>query len=93
MALCSRLRSLVKPPRMVLIVWFVKHIYENQLGMLKQQLEREPFDSPRLEIAERVPEYAKTGQYEPQWLERIEPSDFTLVGYRHHEPLSAPMAV
>ncbi|WP_103859947.1 thymidylate synthase [Burkholderia pseudomallei] len=69
------------------------HIYENQLGMLKQQLEREPFDSPRLEIAERVPEYAKTGQYEPQWLERIEPSDFTLVGYRHHEPLSAPMAV
>jgi thymidylate synthase len=40
-----------------------------------------------------VPEYAKTGVYEPEWLEKIEPSDFSLVGYRHHEPLTAPMAV
>ncbi|SMG03043.1 thymidylate synthase [Burkholderia singularis] len=69
------------------------HIYENQLDMLNQQLQREPFASPRLEIAERVPEFAKTGKYEPEWLERIEPSDFSLVDYRHHEPLTAPMAV
>ena len=69
------------------------HIYENQLDMLQQQLTREPYPSPRLEIAERVPEYAKTGVYEPQWLDRIEPSDFALVGYQHHEPLTAPMAI
>lgn len=69
------------------------HIYENQLDMLQQQLTREPYESPRLEIAERVPEYAKTGVYAPEWLEQIEPSDFSLVGYRHHEPLTAPMAV
>lgn len=78
---------------LALFFWFYKHIYENQLDMLQQQLTREPYDSPRLEIAERVPDYAKTGVYAPEWLELIEPSDFSLVGYRHHEPLSAPMAV
>ncbi len=69
------------------------HIYENQLDMLQQQLTREPYPSPRFTIAERVPEYAKTSVYEPQWLEKIEPSDFALVGYQHHEPLTAPMAI
>ena len=69
------------------------HIYENQLDMLHQQLKREPYESPRLVIADRVPEHAKTGVYEPEWLEKIEPTDFSLVGYRHHEPLTAPMAV
>ncbi|MFP6558447.1 thymidylate synthase [Paraburkholderia sp. B3] len=69
------------------------HIYENQLDMLNEQLRREPFASPQLAISERVPEYAKTGVYEPEWLEKVEPADFSLVGYRHHEPLTAPMAV
>lgn len=78
---------------LALFFWFSKHIYENQLDMLQQQLTREPYESPRLEIAARVPEYAKTGVYAPEWLEQVEPSDFSLVGYRHHEPLTAPMAV
>ena len=34
-----------------------------------------------------------TGQYEPEWLDRVEPSDFMLEDYRHHPPLTAPMAV
>jgi thymidylate synthase len=69
------------------------HIYENQLDMLKQQLEREPYESPRLDIAARVPDYARTRVYAPEWLEKVEPADFSLTGYRHHEPLTAPMAV
>lgn len=69
------------------------HIYENQLAMLERQLERTPYESPTLSIAERVPSFAETGHYEPEWLEKVEPSDFSLVGYRHHEPLTAPMAV
>lgn len=69
------------------------HIYENQLDMLQRQLERTPFERPRLVIADRVPAYAETGRYEPEWLEKVEPADFSLVGYRHHEPLTAPMAV
>ena len=69
------------------------HVYENHQNMLQEQLKREPFQSPKLVIADRVPEFALTGKYEPEWLEKIEPSDFVLEGYRHHEPLSAPMAV
>jgi len=69
------------------------HIYENQLDMLREQLRREPYDSPQLAISPRIPDYATTGAYEPEWLEKVEPSDFSLVGYRHHEPLTAPMAV
>jgi thymidylate synthase len=40
-----------------------------------------------------VPDYAKTGKYEPEWLEKIEPSDFSLEGYEHHAPIKAAMAV
>ncbi|WP_338761629.1 thymidylate synthase [Massilia sp. METH4] len=69
------------------------HIYENHMEMVQEQLKREPYESPRLVIADRVPEFAKTGKYEPEWLEKIEPSDFSLEGYRHHPPLTAPMAV
>jgi thymidylate synthase len=69
------------------------HIYENQLDMLHEQLTREPYESPRLEVASRVPDYAQTGVYAPEWLDLVEPSDFSLAGYRHHAPLTAPMAV
>jgi thymidylate synthase len=36
---------------------------------------------------------AETGRYEPEWLDRVEPDDFSLVDYRFHPPLTAPMAV
>ena len=69
------------------------HIYENHLDMLQEQLKREPFESPKLVLSDRIPDYAVTGQYEPEWLEKVEPSDFWLEGYQHHAPLTAPMAV
>ena len=69
------------------------HIYENQLDMLREQLRREPLPAPRLAIADRIPAFAETGQYEPEWLDRVEPSDFMLEDYRHHPPLTAPMAI
>jgi thymidylate synthase len=69
------------------------HVYENHLDMLNEQLTREPFPMPKLVISERVPEFAKTGVYQPEWLEQIEPSDFSLEGYEHHAPMTAPMAV
>ncbi|MDZ4325435.1 MAG: thymidylate synthase, partial [Pseudomonas sp.] len=48
---------------------------------------------PKLVISDRVPDFAKTGVYQPEWLELIEPSDFSLEGYEHHAPMTAPMAV
>jgi thymidylate synthase len=69
------------------------HIYENHMEMVKEQLKREPYEAPSFIISDRVPSFAETGKYEPEWLEKIEPSDFSLEGYRHHPPLTAPMAV
>jgi thymidylate synthase len=69
------------------------HIYESHVGMLREQLTRTPFAAPQLQLSDRIPDFAKTGRYEPEWLEKVEPSDFALVGYDHHPPLTAPMAV
>ena len=69
------------------------HVYENHLDMLNEQLKREPLEAPKLVISDRVPAFAETGKYEPQWLEQIEPSDFWLEGYEPHAPMTAPMAV
>ena len=69
------------------------HIYENHVEMLQEQLTREPFPLPKLIIDPRVPDFAVTGNYEPEWLEKVEPTDFVLEGYRHHPPLTAAMAV
>lgn len=69
------------------------HIYENHIDMVKEQLTREPFPAPRLVISDRIPDFAHTGRYEPEWLEQLEPGDFTLQDYQHHAPLTAPMAV
>jgi thymidylate synthase len=69
------------------------HIYENHMEMVQEQLKREPFPLPQLVIAARVPAFAQTGKYEPEWLEKIEPTDFALEGYQHHAPITAAMAV
>lgn len=69
------------------------HIYENHVDMLQAQLQREPYPAPRLALSERIPDYAQTGKYAPEWLEQVEPGDFQLEGYQHHAPLTAPMAV
>ncbi|THT95390.1 thymidylate synthase [Lampropedia puyangensis] len=69
------------------------HIYENHVEMLQEQLRREPLPAPQLVLSSRIPDFAQTGQYEPQWLEQIEPGDFSLQGYQHHAHLTAPMAV
>jgi thymidylate synthase len=69
------------------------HIYENQMEMVEAMLEREPYLAPHLVIDERVPDYRVSGVYAPEWLDRVEPADFRLEGYRHHASLTAAMAV
>ena len=69
------------------------HIYENHVPMLQEQLTREPLPAPQLVLSDRIPDYAVTCQYQPEWLERVEPGDFSLAGYQHHAHLTAPMAV
>jgi thymidylate synthase len=69
------------------------HLYENHLDMVRQQLTREPLPAPKFVLSDRIPDFALTGKYEPEWLEKIEPSDFSLEDYHHHAPLTAPMAI
>lgn len=69
------------------------HVYVNHLEMIQTQLSRTPLQRPQLRISERIPKYAETGIYQPEWLDLVEPGDFTLEGYQHCGKLSAPMAV
>lgn len=62
------------------------HIYENHVEGLRQQLTREPYPAPRLEIARRADGSAKA-------LDELTFDDFRLVGYRHHESIRFPVAV
>lgn len=91
LALFARLTGYT--PRFLNIMIADAHIYENQLDMLNEQLSRTPHALPTLKIADRVPAFAETGVYQPEWLDLIEPTDFSLENYTHEAPLTAPMAV
>lgn len=68
------------------------HIYVNHVEQVKLQLSREPYEVPKLVVADRAPIY--TGESpDVEWLEMFQPDDFQLVGYLHHDPILAPMAV
>jgi thymidylate synthase len=69
------------------------HIYANAVDMLQEQLKREPLPLPRLVISENIPEYAKTGKYEPEWIAKAQVGDFSLDGYQHHPKLTTDMAI
>lgn len=69
------------------------HIYENHMDMVQEQLKREPFPPPKLVISDRVPNFNINVEQAVEWLAKVEPSDFTLEDYQHHDAISAPMAV
>lgn len=80
-------------PRFLTVMIADAHIYENHVDMVAEQMKREPKDLPVLKISDRIPDYAKTGVYDPEWLDKILPEDFSLEGYEHHPAITAPMAV
>ena len=57
------------------------HVYDNHVDQVLEQLSREPYPYPKIEIrkADSLFDY----QYE----------DFTIVDYRHHPTIKAPVAV
>ena len=62
------------------------HIYEDQLELMKEQLKREPFDSPKLIINQEI----KTIKDLETW---VTVDDFKIEGYKCHEPINYPFAV
>ncbi len=89
--LVARLTGLT--PRFLSVFLGDAHIYANAVDMLQEQLKREPLPLPRLVISETIPEYAKTGKYEPEWIANAQVSDFSLDGYQHYPNLTTDMAI
>lgn len=58
------------------------HLYSNHMEQVKLQLSREPLELPQLAIR-RQPASIFDYEYE----------DFELVGYQHHDPIKAPVAI
>jgi thymidylate synthase len=58
------------------------HVYANHFEQVDLQLSRAPFPPPRLAIRRR-----------PPTIFDYEYDDFEFVGYRHHAPIKAPVAV
>lgn len=68
------------------------HIYVNHVDQVREQIQRRPHALPQLLINDRVPEFHRDG-FHPEWIDQVEPSDFSLVGYTHEPALDMAMAV
>ncbi|GGW63673.1 thymidylate synthase [Alishewanella tabrizica] len=62
------------------------HIYENQLALMKEQLTRTPFPSPKLHINPRITSLADIETW-------VTVDDFSVEGYQHHPAINYPFSV
>ena len=63
------------------------HIYNNHVDQVNEQLAREPFNSPSIQLSDKI----KNGGFEA--LVNFELEDVELIGYESHERIAAPVAV
>jgi len=61
------------------------HIYLNHLDQVKEQISREPYDFPTLNIKKELNSIED--------MEKLSFEDFELIGYNHHPKLAGTMAV
>jgi thymidylate synthase len=61
------------------------HLYLNHVDQAKQQVEREPYSLPRVDLDYRDGEYDKS-------LKGLSPDDFVLFGYQSHSSIKAPLS-
>jgi thymidylate synthase len=62
------------------------HVYENQVDLLKSQIDREPFESPCLIMDDRIQSFRDIEC-------RVRPEHFDLSGYVHHPAIKFPFTV
>lgn len=68
------------------------HLYENQLELFKEQMEREPFPSPRLVCHKPITIESVLGICEkPE--DNLHPSDFFVEDYQYHSLIKYPFTV
>lgn len=68
------------------------HIYKTHLDAVETQLSREPYDPPKIYLSDRV-KPRQPGQSLDDLLDQLTIDDFIIEGYRHHDAISAEMAV
>lgn len=67
------------------------HVYVNHVDQVSEQISREPRNPPKL-VINNIPAFDGTN-FDPTWIDRLDPADFVLEGYDPHPAIKAPMAV
>ena len=68
------------------------HVYENQFELFKEQMEREPFPTPRLVCRKSITIASVLGICEDEE-DNLHPNDFDVEGYQHHPSIKYPFTV
>lgn len=61
------------------------HVYKNHIEPLKEQLKREPYTFPKLNIKKDISSIED--------MEKLENDDFEIIGYKSHPPIKMQMAI
>ncbi|MFA0809374.1 thymidylate synthase [Microbulbifer epialgicus] len=64
------------------------HIYDNQIELMREQVERVPLEQPTLHISDRI----KTLNDLETWVDPQDPEQFWVEGYEHHPAIKYPFA-
>jgi thymidylate synthase len=67
------------------------HVYDNHAEQVQTLLSREHYPQPTLELGPSIEVIQSVDQIKGAF-ERIQPGDINLLGYKHHDPIKAPMA-
>lgn len=68
------------------------HVYENQLELFKEQMQREPFPGPGLVCLKPITLENVLGLCEKEE-DNLHPNDFTVVNYQYHPAIKYPFTV
>ena len=67
------------------------HIYLNQIDGIKEQLTREPYESPKL-VHMKTDDFYKSLSEDLSLLSHLDPSDFKVEGYQSHSTIKIPLS-
>jgi len=79
------------PVERVIICMGDAHVYVSHIQNAVVQLERKPYDFPKVKITRKGPGIESSLETKLQWIEELQFSDFELINYQYHGPLKFEM--
>lgn len=67
------------------------HIYNEHIDSVKEQMNREPYDLPNIEININPPPYNSSIEEKIEWIEKLKYENFVLNNYKSYETIKAKM--